>query len=121
LHAIFEDFEIRMYDENPLLARLFPVHPKANHTIAQFPVHNNLPDVRLRKIKFEFENPAKQVELLGGVGQFQDGDFDLGYQHRIDIIVNRVRYIMMKFVTGAPLVCDEIQDMTHLKKKRRAN
>jgi hypothetical protein len=123
LHAMYKDFGIRKYDEEPdLLASLFPVYPKvnhpslllnrienpllarlfpvSNHTIAQFPVHNNLPDDRLKKYKFEFENPAKQDELLAGVRQFQfqDVNYDLEHQHRIDIVVNRVRYIMMKFV-----------------------
>jgi hypothetical protein len=34
LHTMIKDFEIRMYDENPMLARLFPV---SNHTIACAP------------------------------------------------------------------------------------
>jgi hypothetical protein len=130
LHAMNKDFVTGMFDEdtsqlldrieNPLLARLVPM---SHHTIAQFPVHNNSPDVRLRKYKFQFENSANQVQLLDGVRQFQfqDVDYDLEYLHRIDIVVNRVLYIMMKFVTEATLVCDEIKDMTHFKKKIRTN
>jgi hypothetical protein len=92
LHAMTKEFGTRMYDddlsqwhdriENPLLSRLFTVYPKANHTIAQFPMHLDLSDVRPRKYKFEFENSAKQVELLEARGQFQDQDYDQGHQHR---------------------------------------
>jgi hypothetical protein len=94
------------------------MYAKAHHTIAQFPGHNYLPDDRPRKSKFEFGDPANQVELFGSVRQFQFQDFDLENQHRIDNKVNGVRFIiMMKLVTGATQFCDNIQDTTLLTRK----
>jgi hypothetical protein len=100
LHAMIKDFGVRMYDEDPdLLARLFPVYYKAHHAIAQFTLHLSLPDVRPGLTKrFQFENSAKPEVPFDVMGQFQDQDYGLGYKHRIDILVNRVRYKVMKFV-----------------------
>jgi hypothetical protein len=58
--------------------------------------------------EFEFENSAKQEELLDGVGQFQDEDQE--HQHRIDILV-----------TGFTLQGDEIVMKTHLRSKEATN
>jgi hypothetical protein len=84
-HSMFKDFETRK----------FPMYPESNH------VYNNLPDDRPRKYKFEYGDPANQVELFGSVGQFQFQVrvLDLEDHHKIDIVVDRVCYI-----------CDEVCD-----------
>jgi hypothetical protein len=71
VHAMNKDFGTGMHDEdtsqlldsieNPVLARLFPVYPESNHTIAQFPVQINLPYGRLRKYD---ENPDLLASLF---------------------------------------------------------
>jgi hypothetical protein len=44
------------------------MHPKVNHIIALFLVYDKAQHTIAQCPKFE--NPANQVELLGGVGQF---------------------------------------------------